>query len=322
MTATLKVSFTEMKDALASFLGITRTLGDWHANDTSDANLFIRAALRAVYSAHPWSFLRTDYTLVTSPPYSTGTIGITNGLAFLSGIGAVWPTWAAYGWLYVDGVAYEVATRSAGDTINLDDLSINVAPGTGYVLRRFAYEMPTDFAGFDGPLVYAPGESLREIEVVRTSMNRIRQLYQNTTVQQDDEPCQYAIFTQSVAQTVGELRSIAIYTPSDQAYHLTAERYIIPNDIDGTNLYPSGGALYGEMFLEAVLAQAESKKLRIVNGPHAQAFGIELMKAIENDKKMVSPDTLGPFVEGGGDTDTNPFYNPGYVTYAGHDIFG
>jgi hypothetical protein len=319
MTATLKVSFTEMKDALASFLGISRTLGDWHANDTSDANLFIRAALRSVYSAHPWSFLRTDYTLVTSAPYETGTVAVVDGTATLTG--GTWPTWAAYGWLYIGDIAYEVASRTNGSILVLDDSSLDVA-STQYVLRRFAYEMPTDFAGFDGPLVYAPGESMQQVEVVKTSLHRIRRLYQQRDVQQADEPCQYALFTQSVLQTAGELRSIALYTPADDVYHLTAERYIIPNDIDGTNQYPSGGALYGEMFLEAVLAQAEQKKLRIANGPHTQAFNIELGKAIQNDKMLAAPDTLGPFVEDGGDTGRNPFYNPGYVLYEGHDIFG
>ena len=318
--STLKVGYTEFLAALAPDFGISRTTGDWHPNYTADANNLIRGMLREIYAAHPWSFLRQELTIVTSTPYSTGTIAIASGV--VTGTGTVFPSWAAHGWLYVDGVAYEVNTRGGDTSLTLDDLTVTVASGATYELVRFSYAMETDFAGFATPLVYSPGEgSNLEVQVQKTSVNQLRKMFRYRNSPTTGEPQLYALFALPQNPDTSDTRAIAIWPPSSEARHLTAERYVIPNDIDASDPYPAGGALYGEMFLTGLLAQVEKKRRKIVNGPLQQAFAIELAKAIEADKLLSTPDTLGSFVCSDDDRMPDPFYSPDYVGYEGHNIF-
>jgi hypothetical protein len=327
-TTSLKVTYDELRQGLASYFGASRTIANWHADVTADVNLLIRAALRSIYSAHQWSFLRTDYTQVTSVPYATGTITVIADVAGSQATlaGGTWPTWAAYGWIYINGVGYEVLSRTSGSILVLDDPGLAFSALTTYELRRFAYIMPADFAGFDTPLAYAPGESVNEYVLEKVGIHEIRKAYRSMDSLGTCEPQKYAQFLYSNTPTSaggGELRAIAIWPPSDAAYHLTAERYILPNDLDATSIYPAGGALYGEMFLAAVHAQYELKKMRMMGGPMQQAFQAELIKAIESDKLLASPDTLGPFVGGqdDGDRPINPSYPNNYVEWDAYDIF-
>jgi hypothetical protein len=66
--------------------------------------------------------------------YGGGTIGIVNGVVTIS-VGEVIPLWAADANLYVLGGVYSIATRDSDTQLTLDNLTVNVAPGTVYSVQ-------------------------------------------------------------------------------------------------------------------------------------------------------------------------------------------
>lgn len=280
---------------LAHYSRDVSTLGapETATTQAADIQRCIREGLRGFYSSHRWSYLRSDYSITTSPPQSSSTI--TGAAGVLTIAAGSWPTWAADGFLYVNGRGYEVDVRTDSTHLLLVDTTFACSAGTAYVIRRFTYELPTDFTGFDSPLCYAPGESNLLYKLSQTSEYNIRRAYQWNLNIAEGQPKAYALVTRPYAAASGELRAICVSPPSNSTYHLTAERYIMPFDLDATNIYPAGGALYGNAIMEAVLSQVEIKLQDNRNGPHTAAYQEELAKAIANDRKLSSPESIGGY---------------------------
>lgn len=121
-----------------------------------DAQRAILSAYREFAAVRRWTYYYTLGRLVTVAPYSTGTIAYTHTggtyerMVTLSS--GTWPTWASYGVLLVDDVAYQVVDRKSSTVITLSVNSnpgANVASGTTYKIYRDTYTMPADFLSAD-----------------------------------------------------------------------------------------------------------------------------------------------------------------------------
>lgn len=140
-------TYKDVIDHLLDFAG--RTTG---AEDVRDARRAAQEGLRQVCNLHKWIYYIVDGLVATSASYATGTITYdhTGGtyereLTLASG---TWPTDAAFGYVTISDITYQVRERIS-DTVVLLDYENNpgedVAAGTSYTWYRSAYPTPDLF---------------------------------------------------------------------------------------------------------------------------------------------------------------------------------
>lgn len=125
-------------------------------NPSSAATRDIRTAIYHAYNeittAHQWSYLTRLGRILTSAPYSTGTIAYNDSTRTVTLTSGTFPTWAAKSWIRIANVLYRVDSNPTSTTLILDATlkpGANIAAGTAYVLVRSGYELPTDFYTMD-----------------------------------------------------------------------------------------------------------------------------------------------------------------------------
>lgn len=162
------------------------------AKDARDARRAVQDALRDMQAQRDWSVYLSHGRLVTVAPYSTGTIvfdftgGSSERLVTLTD--GTFPSWAAYGYLVIGVVRYEVSARLSDTTLQLSE---NSNPGedvasTAYRLQRESYPVPTDF----GKIVTNLFEATNCIELSRVHGREALRTNRYLGV---SEPCAYAI---------------------------------------------------------------------------------------------------------------------------------
>ncbi len=127
----------------------------------------VQAAFKCFPGKHDWSYLWSVGRVLTSAPYSTGTVAYDHtGGAFermLTLTTGTWPTWAASGFVVIDDVPYAVEARKSGTVLTLTE---NMNPGadvaalTTYEIRRDQYALPADFVACDEVVVNEVGSVL------------------------------------------------------------------------------------------------------------------------------------------------------------------
>lgn len=139
------------------------TLGNG-ASDHGD----LRAAISAAYFELPgrraWNYFKRHGRILTSEPYSTGTIEYTHtGGTYerqLTLTDGTWPTWAVHGEVTISDVTYRVEDRKSGSVLTLDP-AINpgedIDAGTDYELVRAYYTLPNNFVAMGTPMLSAWG---------------------------------------------------------------------------------------------------------------------------------------------------------------------
>lgn len=112
----------------------------------------VRTTYRDLPGKHEWKYLRRRGQLVTTAPYSTGTVAYdhTGGSSerMVTLTSGTWPSWAAYGILIISGVAYNITSRVSDSVITLEETTnpgSDVASGTEYSLARRLYPLPVAF---------------------------------------------------------------------------------------------------------------------------------------------------------------------------------
>lgn len=117
-------------------------VGGSSADVLRDARRCVLQAYRALTNARPWSYLATHGRIVTSAPYSTGTIAYDHaGGTYPREVllaGGTWPAWAGLGaHLRLGGVVHAVAERRSDASLSLDEV---LNPGADVDLGRVAIE--------------------------------------------------------------------------------------------------------------------------------------------------------------------------------------
>lgn len=117
-----------------------------------DCKRAVLSAYRDIANMHEWSYFVHNFRMNTDARQSTGTItydhtgGAYERLVTLAS--ATWPTWAAYGYLVIADVKYDIAARIDSTRIQLAEQSnpgADVAAGTTYSIERDTYPLPSDF---------------------------------------------------------------------------------------------------------------------------------------------------------------------------------
>lgn len=123
-----------------------------------DCRRAVLESYRDLVNAFRWSYLLTQGRLITTPPFSDGTIqyqataGPVPRAVTLTG--ATWPAWAVGGYIRVGFVAGKVVRRVSSTVVELDEQvtfadDALVPPGTAYKLYRDSYLLPRDFIAAD-----------------------------------------------------------------------------------------------------------------------------------------------------------------------------
>lgn len=261
------------------------------ADQEDDINDCVHDGLYRVYTAHAWSFLRPIEDVVTTAPYTTGTITIAAGVVTLSG--GTFPAWAADGVLQVNNHYYSVASRGSDTQITLDSTSVTVAAAASYQLAR--PEIPLDAAfdavANDSDLTYYPSPDYWYPPVKQRHDSLIRLLEGNNP--EFARPVFYSVRTVTFDPTVGSRKVLALYPTPDQAYTLRVPMILRPVLIDDTNIYAIGGEVLSQVILEACLAAAEinfEEREHVHESQYQKLIGL----AIRDDQERSSPTSLGP----------------------------
>lgn len=258
--------------------------------------------------AHEWSFLRPATTITTTASYDTGTIAIASGVVTLTS--GTFPAAAASGELTVDGVTYTVNTRDSNTQITLDDTSVTVSSGTSYVLGFPQLDLPSDFAMFEGPITYRPGDSGLYGPIEMISEHTIRSRRQTSDYYARPQVCAYR--PKSLDPTAGTSYEILFWPTPDDAYVLDYRYKVNPGLLTTTNLYPYGGDPHAHTWVEAVLAEAEAHAEK--QGVHAARFLECLQSSVDHDQRVNSPDFLG-YNGDRSDVPIDSLYNRDYHRY-------
>lgn len=260
------------------------------ADQTSDVEDCIRDGLRRVYAAHEWSFFRPIEDVTTTPPYTTGTIVVVDGVVTLTT--GTFPSWAADGTLKASNSYYSIASRDGDTQITLDDTTVDIDSGTSYELARPEIPLAASFEAVanDSDLTYYPDQNELYPPVRQRHDQAIR------TWQQDDpyfdRPVFYSVRTVEFDPTVGSRKVLAFYPTPDAQYVLRVPEILRPTMIDSVNQYPIGGEQLSQLILEACLAEAE-RNFEEREHVHTKRFLEMLPLAIATDQERSSATSLG-----------------------------
>jgi hypothetical protein len=131
---------------------ITASFGGPQDAEQRDIRTAVQRAYSEVTQIRDWAYYHVHGRIITSLPYSTGAVTVSNNTATL--VGGEWPTWAASGgYLRIGEEICRVAARLSSVQLTLDSairLKANVS-SQPYTLYRTVYSLPSDFRNLDEP---------------------------------------------------------------------------------------------------------------------------------------------------------------------------
>jgi hypothetical protein len=293
----LTVTYDVLRREVGLFLGYGHNISDWSGDSVtvSDVDQIVRTGVRRVLTppplngekyAHEWSFMRPIATLTTTPPYTTGTVAITDGVATITD--GSWPSWATQGILTVGSGSYSVLNVD-GTEATLSNTEASESAGATFELRRVAYDLPSNFAMIDGPLLYGTGqwrqgviERMSEHQVLEAASREIGYGY----------PSIFAIRPKAIDMSATTLYEMLLSPAPDAEYTLHYHYRVAIPALGDTNVIPPGGDAHGELYVESCLAAAE-QKFHERAGLHTARFTECLAAAVSHDRIAGCPDTVG-----------------------------
>jgi hypothetical protein len=281
-------NYGSLKERVGHYLFGIRS--SFSADQLLDIDDCISDGLRRVYSAHDWSFFRPVVDVTTTAPYATGTVTVSAGVVTLTG--GTFPSWAADGFLFVNGRSYAVATRTSGTAITIADTSLAIATAAAYQLGRPEIAMPAEFEAVsnDSELAYYPDDSACYPSVMQRGDQAIRKFEQGG--QMFDRPVYYSVRNVQFDPTVGSRRVLVFFPTPDAAYTMRVPMLLRPVMLTSDSQQPVGGEVLSQVILEACLASAEHN-FEEREHVHEKRFMEMITLAIRNDLERSAPTSLG-----------------------------
>lgn len=316
--STLETTYTELKQEIGHYLGLTRDTTAWDTEETADVEVMLKRALRQFYfpapvmedgrisqRPHDWSFLKPVTTIDTIAPYDTGTIAITVSTTTVVLTTGVWPSWTAtHGSLIVNNTEYVIASRTSDTDIELaESWTEDTETAAEFVLKHDGnYDLPDDYGGMEGYMVV---ESTNfKPEIVLVGEGRIRawrqQMPVNVSTTSTGTP-QYAAVRPKVhsVTTTGQRYEIMFYPIPSTVETISYKMRVLPDKlVDTTLTHPYGGTAHAETLLAACLAVAEEQGDDNKRGgspvtDKKKLFDERLAASIQFDKRINSVEQYG-----------------------------
>ena len=276
-------------------MGVGRTASKMDTSTESDVRAIIRAGLRKFLypligdRVHQWSFLSKHHPISADAVFNSSTIGVTGGTATLAA--GSWPTAIVDYFIDVGGNVLYVTSRTDALNVEVSHTNLVVTAPATYNAHRFRYDLPSDFAEFQGGLVYQNGNDHWMLSGSSESELRLRYSvgqglssrtthYAITSAPDADAelaeapalPAQQIVFW-PVPEPDAFIQGIYLIAPDDK----------LPADLTTPGTVVQVPPLYSEAALEAILSSAEEYN-DDTQGVHAQKFQSALAAAILHDK--------------------------------------
>jgi len=238
---------------------------------------------------HQWSFLSKHHPISVDAVYNTGTLTVTGGTATLAG--GTWPTDIVDYFIDVDGNVLYVTSRTDANNVEVSHTNLTVAALTTYNAYKFRYDLPADFAEWQGGVVYQSGSDHWLLSGSSESELRLRYsvgqgLTSRTTHYaitsapdgnaEDEEtpqlPSQQIVFW-PIPEPDAFIQGIYLMAPDDK----------LPADLTTPGVVVQVPPIYSEAALESILSAAEEYN-DDTQGVHAARFQAALAAAILHDK--------------------------------------
>lgn len=178
-------TYSDLLEHVAGYLGKNAS-----ADGSSAARRAAQQGIENLQSHHDWAYYRTIGRIVTVAQYQTGTVAfdLTGGAneRQLTLTGGTWPSWAAFGSVWIADVMYDVDERISDTIITLKEETspgADIASGASYTLYRDTYPFPDDFQACgnmtvvqdSAQIVYRPPQSILEQRRVWSGTGRMSQ---------------------------------------------------------------------------------------------------------------------------------------------------
>jgi hypothetical protein len=271
----------------------------WTHTENQLVDSYIQRGLKTFYNQalspqtgkrHRWSFLRAEYTIATVAPYSTGTVAYdhTGGanerqLTLSSG---TWPSWAASGVVIIDDTWYEVDTRVSNSIVTLDATNnpgADISAGETYRLVQVEYDLPTNFGGMDGPILYKPGFLAFDLKIPLVGEYQLPEGRQRWDIV--SFPQIACLKQKTPSATYGAQWAVSFYPTPDTAYQFVTRIKYDPTPLTAGK-YPMCGSSHYETALLSCLAVANPKE-------YLERYQMALTGSIEMDQAEMGPESLG-----------------------------
>lgn len=322
--STLTLKRDDLLKAVGNLLGRGIDIAGWNDADfAARVDMCVDVGCRMVYEpdilpdelqVHIWSFMQPKMmSFALSQPYSTGTVTIVAGV--VTGSGTVFPSWAADGELYVNGVSYSVATRGSNTSLTLDDTSVSAPAGSSFTLQQVDYVLPELFGGFKGDLYLNQNSTTFGYVLQRASKEELLAYQKSGVADYAARPCRYAVFAKDQTGAVDQRSMLTVWPLPDSAYTISGYYVINPYKLTSGLPYPMGGLPLSECLREAVLSAAELEFFGQA-GVHTAKFMRRLQAAVSYDRQMNNPGIIGQNLDRSHERDT--FFKTGpRVIHAG-----
>lgn len=229
MASTLLYTYSDVQSELLDYIGSSSP----DKSSLRKVRQAIENAYRDFVNLRLWSYFQTRGALNTVAYYNTGTITYVDATGAVTLSGGTFPSWAAFGWLRINAVDYQVSTRDSDTQLTLSvntRVGSDVSSASAYTLYRDTYPLQVNCVRI-GTLKDA-NRSLILQYVQPNDFIESRAIYQTPTI-----PFRYTIASDE--KYVGTM-AIKFYPPPDQAYqymymYQRAPRYLTtPSYTTGT----------------------------------------------------------------------------------------
>jgi len=295
--ANLQLSNSEIVRNVLMESGLGRDITSF-VNDPAtaeDVRNIIRSGLRRAFLPidngvpYRWRFLRKHAPFSIVPVYSTGTLTKTSGSGNVTLAGGTWPAYAIDMFIRVNGHVLFINTRTSDSVVIVENTQIAVTAGTAFEAFRYRYPMPTDFAEWDGGVVYSisSGETTTASShfLAEADEADLRMRY-HIGWNEDSETKHFAV--SATYEGDGGFNIMFWPVPEPDA-HIQGVYHSIPVDNLPADMTAPGSdvvqvpPMYAEAFMEAILAAAEAYNHNAMD-VHEQRFQAAIAAAIAHDR--------------------------------------
>lgn len=299
--STLTLKRDDLLRAVSNMLGRGVDITAWDDADfATRVNMCVDIGCRWVYEpellpneaqVHIWSFMQPKLMAFRlNAPYGVGTVTIAAGV--VTGVGTVFPAWAADAEFMINGMSYEVATRNSNTSLTLVDTTVSAPAGSAYTLIQVDYVLPPLFGGLRGDLYLNKTNDSLGYTLERGTKEELLSYQKSGVADFAAQPCRFAIFSQEVTGVADQRSLLTVWPLSDQQYTLTGYYIMNPYRLTSDLPYPMGGLPLSECLREAVMGAAEVEFFGAA-GIHTQMFLRKLQAAVSYDRQISNPGILG-----------------------------
>lgn len=241
-----------------------------------------------VESHHDWTFMRSLATITVGGAVTgtgtnvSGTLTATASIFNLSMIGQT-ITVTDYDGAGTDLEA-DITGYTSGTVVTIDDTTAFAGKAIS-VESNGIYQLPADFGGLDGPVVYAYRAGEGSPPLKPASQRTIMAMWRETN--RTSDTFRYAIVAREFAAATGQRYDLMMAPLPDESMQWLIPYRVLAGDItDSASIYLLGGSEHGLTVLECALAEYESRAGQ-VSGPHTVRAERMMRNSARLDRRQV-----------------------------------